>query len=315
MSPHLAGNCFLWAPGSKRQGYVVTIDVSSELNARINELLNDELLILAEASTGESVEHAVRPLSDAERASGVRFGDIEGIQDALLETVAPAVTAVMVATAGAVVAESRRVAMAATILNVLDQWRTSPPAVVAEAVEKAAAVVDEALAVSYRESARLVVAEAARQGVAIQSAETVPAWTQTQARVVANSAADKVLGAAHTVYEQPRAVITLPAPEEVQEAVTGLSDRAPIDKARQANHAVVNEARFETVANNEPKPAYHYSSELLDGNTCSSCAKIDGTEWTDLSDARKAYPGGGGHVNCAGGPGRCRGTLVHVWED
>lgn len=293
---------------------MVTIDVSSELDARINELLRDELVILAEAEDGSSVPHATRPLSDAERASGVRFGEIQAVQDALLEAVGPAVSAVMAATAGAVVAESRRAAMAATMLNVLDQWRTNPPAVVAEAAEKAATVVDEALAVSYRESARLMVAEAARQGVTIQAAETVPAWTQTQARVVANSAADKVLDAAHTVYEQPRAVITLPAPEEVQEAVTGLSDRAPIDKARQANHAVVNEARFETVAQAARKPSWCFSSELLDGNTCSSCAAIDGTEYATIEEARKHYPPGGGYVDCLGG-NRCRGTICWVYED
>ena len=290
------------------------IDVGSELDARINELLRDELVILAEAEDGSSVPHATRPLSDAERASGVRFGEIQAIQDTLLEAVAPAVTAVMAATAGAVVAESRRAAMAATMLNVLDQWRTSPPAVVAEAVEKAAAVVDEALAVSYRESARLVAAEAARQGVTIQAAETVPTWTQTQARVVANSAADKVLGAAHTVYEQPRAVITLPAPEEVQEAVTGLSDRVPIDKARQANHAVVNEARFETVEANQRQPAWVWATEILDGSTCGPCAKIDETEWSTVAEAREHYPPGGGYKHCAGGT-RCRGSAVFVYED
>ena len=287
--------------------------VTRELDARINELLNDELLILAEASAGESVEHAVRPLSEAERASGVRFGDIQAVQDAYLEVVTPVILVLMGAAAEAVAREAARVAMSATMLRVLDEWRTTPPRALQEALEVAVGQVDEALTVAYRESAQLVVKEAATQGVRITAATEAPAWTQAQARIVASNTTEKVLDAAKTVYEQPRAAITLPTVEEVQDVVTGVSDKGPIDKARQASNAVVNEGRFDTVAQAARQPAWIYSSEVMDGaRTCSPCQAIDGKEWKTIAEAREWY--NPTMRDCAGGS-RCRGSLVFVYED
>jgi len=59
------------------------------------------------------------------------------------------------------------------------------------------------------------------------------------------------------------------------------------------------------------EPGTYYASEALDMNTCKPCRTIDGTEFTSLSDAREAYPGGG-YTLCQGG-GRCRGELITVW--
>lgn len=291
---------------------MVAIDIGSELDARINELLNDELLILAEASTGESVEHAVRPLSEAERASGVRFGDLQAVQDAYLEAVTPVILVLMGAAAEAVTREAARAAMSATMLRVLDEWRTTPPRALQEALEVAVGRVDEALTVAYRESAQLVVKEAASQGVRVAAATEAPVWTQAQARIVASNATEKVLDAAKTVYEQPRAAITVPTVEEVQEAVSGLSDKGPIDKARQASNAVVNEGRFDTVAQAARQPDWIYSSEVMDGaRTCGPCQAIDGKEWQTIAEAREWY--NPTMRDCLGGS-RCRGTLVMVWE-
>lgn len=287
--------------------------VTRELDARINELLNDELLILAEASTGESVEHAVRPLSEAERASGVRFGDIQAVQDTYLEAVTPVILALMGVAAEAVTREAARVAMSATMLRVLDEWRTTPPRALQEALEAAVRQVDEALTVAYRESAAQVVAEANRQGVRVTAATEAPVWTQAQARIVASNATEKVLDAAKTVYEQPRAAITVPTVEEVQEAVSGLSDKGPIDKARQASNAVVNEGRFDTVAQAARQPDWIYSSEVMDGaRTCAPCQAIDGTEWATIAEAREWY---NPTMRDCLGQSRCRGTLCFVWED
>lgn len=292
---------------------MVAIDVGSELDARISELLNDELLILAEASTGESVEHAVRPLSEAERASGVRFGEVQAVQDAYLEAVTPVILVLMGAAADAVTREAARAAMSATMLRVLDEWRTVPPRALQEAMEAAVGRVDEALTVAYRESAALVVREAASQGVRIAAATEAPVWTQAQARIVASNATERVLDAAKTVYEQPRATITLPTVEEVRDVVTGVSDKGPIDKARQASNAVVNEGRFDTVAQAARQPAWIYSSEVMDGaRTCSPCQAIDGKEWKTIAEAREWY---NPTMRDCLGQSRCRGTLVFVWED
>ena len=292
---------------------VMTVDLQDELTARIGELLADELVILAEADEGASVPWAARPLTEQEQASGVRFGDLQLVQDTYLESVTPIIVALMGVAADAVTHEAARVAMSATMLRVLDEWRTTPPRALQEALEVAVGRVDEALAVAYRESAALVVKEAASQGVRVAAATEAPVWTQAQARIVASNATEKVLDAAKTVYEQPRAAITVPTVEEVQDVVAGLSDKGPIDKARQASNAVVNEGRFDTVAQAARQPDWIYSSEVMDGaRTCGPCQAIDGTEWATIAEAREWY---NPTMRDCLGQSRCRGSLVFVWGD
>lgn len=291
----------------------MTVDVQDELTARISELLADELVILAESEDGSSVSWASRPLTEQEQASGVRFGDLQLVQDTYLESVTPIIVALMGVAADAVTHEAARVAMSATMLRVLDEWRTTPPRALQEALEVAVGRVDEALAVAYRESAALVVKEAASQGVRVAAATEAPVWTQAQARIVASNATEKVLDAAKTVYEQPRAAITVPTVEEVQDVVAGLSDKGPIDKARQASNAVVNEGRFDTVAQAARQPDWIYSSEVMDGaRTCGPCQAIDGTEWATIAEAREWY---NPTMRDCLGQSRCRGSLVFVWGD
>lgn len=291
----------------------MTVDLQDELTARIGELLADELVILAEAEDGSSVPWAARPLTEQEQASGVRFGDLQLVQDTYLESVTPIIVALMGVAADAVTHEAARVAMSATMLRVLDEWRTTPPRALQEALEVAVGRVDEALAVAYRESAALVVKEAASQGVRVAAATEAPVWTQAQARIVASNATEKVLDAAKTVYEQPRAAITVPTVEEVQDVVAGLSDKGPIDKARQASNAVVNEGRFDTVAQAARQPDWIYSSEVMDGaRTCGPCQAIDGTEWATIAEAREWY---NPTMRDCLGQSRCRGSLVFVWGD
>ena len=81
----------------------MTVDLQDELTARIGELLADELVILAEAEDGSSVSWAARPLSEQEQASGVRFGDIHGLQEQLLAVVEPVLVGLSAVTVAAVV--------------------------------------------------------------------------------------------------------------------------------------------------------------------------------------------------------------------
>lgn len=61
----------------------------------------------------------------------------------------------------------------------------------------------------------------------------------------------------------------------------------------------------------EPEPgAYFLSSELLDRNTCSPCAAVDGTRYATYAAALLDYPLGQYRL-CDGGT-RCRGTLIMV---
>lgn len=294
----------------------MTVDLQDELTARIGELLADELVILAEAEDESSVPWAARPLSEQEQASGVRFGDIHSLQETLLAVVEPVLAGLSAVTVAAVVDAAGR--SAKDMLATLAAWRVELPASVAQEVAKAVPVVEDALATSFRESSRLVVKEAGRQGVRLTPVVEQPGWVRDLAETVTGKPVARVLDVARDLHAAPSAVVTPPTPEAVQEALEGVSPKGPVDVARQANHAVVNAGRFQTVENNNRKPAWLYSSEVMDGSTCRACAAIDGTEWTTVAEAREAYPVASGYVRCEGNQGgynRCRGTLVFVWED
>lgn len=290
----------------------MTVDVQDELTARIGELLADELVILAEAEDGSSVSWASRPLTEQEQASGVRFGDIHGLQETLLETVESVLAGLSAVAVAAVVDAAGR--SAKDMLATLAAWRVELPASIADEVARALPVVEDALTTSFRESSKLVVREAARQGVKLAPVTEQPGWVRDLAETVTGKPVARVLDAARDLHTAPSALITPPAPEAVGQALTDLSPKGPIDLARQANHAVVNAGRVETVERAEVQPSFLYASELLDGATCPRCRKIDGTEWETVAEARQHYPEGQGYVECEGG-NRCRGTLVFVWED
>lgn len=289
----------------------MSVDLEAELTARVTELLANELVILAEAEDGASVPWATRPLSEQEQESGVRFGEIHGLQETLLETVEPVLAGLSAVTVAAVVDAAGR--SAKDVLETLAEWRVELPASVADEVARALPMVEDALAASFRESSKLVVREAARQGVKLSPVVEQPVWVRDLAETVTGKPVARVLDVARDLHTAPAAVVTPPAPETVQEALEGISPKGPVDVARQANHAVVNAGRVETVEQAVRKPAYLWSTEVLDGNQCGPCARIDQTEWETLEEARKFYPEGQGYVNCEGG-NRCRGTLVFVWE-
>ncbi|MEU9323195.1 hypothetical protein AB0D91_05185 [Streptomyces canus] len=96
---------------------------------------------------------------------------------------------------------------------------------------------------------------------------------------------------------------------QVDEHLTALSGAAVEEQIGAVMSAAQNEGRFAVLA--VAPPATYTASEALDKNSCKPCRDIDGTKYTDLTDARKAYPTGG-YTKCLGGS-RCRGTLVTVW--
>lgn len=96
---------------------------------------------------------------------------------------------------------------------------------------------------------------------------------------------------------------------QVDEHLANLSGAAVEEQIGGAMTAAQNEGRMAVLA--VAPPATYTATEILDRNSCSPCRKIDGTRYTTLADARKAYPTGG-YTACLGGP-RCRGTLVTVW--
>jgi hypothetical protein len=91
-----------------------------------------------------------------------------------------------------------------------------------------------------------------------------------------------------------------------------LSIRTPRDYIGSAMSSAQNAGRY-AVLNVAPEGIY-LASEILDKRTCGPCQKIDGTEFSSLAEAAEAYPAGAaGYSSCAGG-GRCRGTMIAVWN-
>jgi hypothetical protein len=95
----------------------------------------------------------------------------------------------------------------------------------------------------------------------------------------------------------------------VVEYLSGLTHSWEREQLRGAVAQAQNVGRFHALAQVDDKATYQ-ASELLDDATCDACTEIDGTAFTDFSEAIAAYPAGG-FVDCFGGA-RCRGTLVAV---
>jgi hypothetical protein len=101
--------------------------------------------------------------------------------------------------------------------------------------------------------------------------------------------------------------------EKVYNDILARQDMFASDQIKGMINQAVNEARAEvfTDADEDGNRISMYASELLDSNTCGACMDIDGTELSQ-EDAFALYAGGG-YIDCEGG-GRCRGTVVAVYE-
>lgn len=170
-----------------------------------------------------------------------------------------------------------------------------------------------------REAGEALQAEAEAQGV------TVPEWSLDDEAITAAAFRDRIRQMARTtarllggnlVASGVRRAMRLfgsgsPAQvaAQVDEHLTSLSDASVREAIGGAMSAAQNEGRMAVLS--VAPPAEYVATEILDTNSCKPCRDNDGTRYTNLPDARGAYPTGG-YVHCEGGA-RCRGTLVAVW--
>lgn len=155
------------------------------------------------------------------------------------------------------------------------------------------------------------VAAASQEPVAAAEPSTAAVDEVVETRAAATA---KVLAQGFGVAASKRAcaLANLPAAEAAAQTVSyleGLSTAALEEQLGGATMQAYNTGRRAYMAANNPTTVY--ASEILDANTCTECASIDGTEWATVADAEGDYPIGG-YVNCQGGL-RCRGTLVSVY--
>lgn len=158
-------------------------------------------------------------------------------------------------------------------------------------------------------------AEAAAQGVTIAAIDgdalrpIIANRAQATAVLLARGLGDSAATNAFQRYGTTADVAAVEA--GLREHLEGLSDAYLNDQLGGALTQAQNTARRAVFASG-PR-ATIYASELLDGNTCTNCAQVDGTRFDSLQAAESIYPTGG-HQDCLGGP-RCRGTLVAVYGD
>lgn len=141
-------------------------------------------------------------------------------------------------------------------------------------------------------------AEADTDALEKQVRERAEAASLTLAAGLATSASKK---AAAVSTLEPEAAASM-----VREHLEGLSDAELELQLGGAAQQAYNGGRFSYMEAASPKTLY--ASEILDGNTCTACNGIDGTEYPNMEALRADYPVGG-YVGCLAGL-RCRGTGI-----
>jgi HK97 family phage portal protein len=190
----------------------------------------------------------------------------------------------------------------------------------------AATVLRRALGAMATAAAEQMAAEAAEQGVEVTAPRVDPALTDALPRLRAafgGELADIAVAVAHLLATDVaaaagREALRLYAPGAAGAAVAGavigwlrgLKNWFRRDQLGGALHRAQNLGRLATLE--AAPPGRYFATEVLDSNTCPPCDAIDGTEFTDLAEARRVY-GTGGYQECEGGV-RCRGTVVARWE-
>lgn len=191
------------------------------------------------------------------------------------------------------------------------------------------------LAVDTDDGARLLIARMiayAREAGEAQQAEAeaqgidVPEWSLDDEALTAAAIRDRLrqigrtaarvlgVGLVQSAVRQAMRVWGSGSPSQVADQVgehlAGLSGAAVEEQVGAVMSAAQNAGRMAVLA--VAPPATYVSTEALDRNSCKPCRDIDGTKYTTLTAAHKAYPTGG-YTGCLGGS-RCRGTLVTVWD-
>lgn len=285
----------------------------------------DRELMLAEVDAGVSVPTATRTLTPAEIRAKVRFGDIDALEraaeadaaavlGALQKTMRDEITAAIFGDAATVAPAD----LAKTLTGLLAVQSTT----VQKAVDNAGAELAGILNRVYAGSSQIVLDEVKRQGGKVDGVKPKQAppapdvklgeggFFDALAAAVAASVWQRTTGALQKTYLTPSAVLGGPVEKAaVEKVVDDTGTTGAEDEASQAIHSARGAGRYDTAADFEPEDIW--ASELLDGATCSACAKVDGKEYPTLSDARTEYETGG-YGACKGGA-RCRGTLVMIY--
>lgn len=173
----------------------------------------------------------------------------------------------------------------------------------------------ESMSVVAAGAGERMVDEASAQGVAIEPTEPDRTDLAAAASAVTSMLAQQYAVAAGRealrVFTPGRTGAQVAA--EVDTFLAEQSTRALVDELGGTLWGAENLGRYTTLVNADPPAVYYVANEVRDKNTCKPCKEIDGTLFSDLDEAREAYPDGG-YKDCLG-RSRCRGTYEPSWTD
>jgi hypothetical protein len=272
-------------------------------------------LILAQTDTGESVPHATRPLSAAEKRAKMRFGEIDKLESAAAEKAAKLLTSnaqvYIMAVIGAIFGTAAALEPDQAV-EAFDQLaRGEMPPEAAAAADTITGNMAQILAAVFAGGSLIALGEARRQGGKNlpDPLEAKPDRFRPLARAVALHPWTRITSKLQTDLLTPAG---LSAPL-TKEAVTTAAKAIPLDGAedlaRQTIHTAHGQGRAETQV--ILQPAEIEASELLDGETCDRCSAVDGKVYASMAEALVEYEQG--YYGACRGGARCRGTLVTIY--
>lgn len=273
-------------------------------------------LITIEADSGHSFAGARRPLNDAERTATTRFGDIEAHVATATTRGRPLMRRLL--TAGTEMVLNRLFplgadALAATAAAELIDLAADVATAASDTLAEVLPTIRDTLTGAHRYGATTVIEELSRQGLTVEGwfVPTAPATIDALADNIATHPLIRQLEIASKYVADPFRTLGMTVSRtEITALLGATSDAGSVDVLHQGVQTVLGLGRLDAIlANGAERFVRAWSTEILDRNTCVSCATVDGTEYGTLAAAMADYPLGGGHVRCAGGP-RCRGLLI-----
>lgn len=273
-------------------------------------------LILAQAGSGESVPHATRPLSAAEKRAKMRFKEIDDLQVAAAskasKLLASNAQVYIMAVIGALFGTVGTLEAAQAVAAFDQLARGEMPPEAAAAADNLTGDMAQILAAVFAGGSLIALGEARRQG---GKALPVPleadkARFTPLARAVALHPWTRITSKLQTDLLTPAGLSAPLQRDAVETAAKTIPLDGAEDLARQTIHTAHGAGRLETIK--ELDPVETHASELLDGETCSRCSAVDGKEYPTLDAALVEYEQGY-YGACLGGS-RCRGTLVSVYS-
>lgn len=274
---------------------------------------------MKDEADGNLPKRAARPLSDKERAAGVKFGligaDLEAAEVELADVIARLREGIGLGLAAVLFGEGDELNAPALMARFNIAAASLPPAIAAQ-IRDATEQIAEISERIERGGAERVDGEAEHQGVKSSRGAPKPyprdRWV-VAASVAAMAAWERVVTVIRRDVVSPKkiaAVATFSRPDFAS-TITEINLDGAVDLARQTVLQAHRTGRDRAAS------AYNieacFASEILDGNTCRECREIDLVDFETFEDGRAAYPFGG-YKACAGGL-RCRGTLVFVLSE